>query len=198
MSSGRASTDIGGSTSPCAMPCSSQYPKCPVKMITPLPAARALRTRSSPSNSTRARICSGLSVLNRSTATSSRPKCANVARAIARHSAASRVGKAARSWLIASRRCAPIDGVEREADERAQRPRDRVRQQPHDAADGRDEGIFDAVPDRGLLHARASRIRSRSQARNASAGSTDTSSGTAATGTAAGETAAAAPRPFQS
>ena len=66
--------------------------------------ACAATTRSSPSNSTCASICSGRIVLNLSSTISSRPKCENIARAIARTRASERSGNAACRFSIASRR----------------------------------------------------------------------------------------------
>jgi hypothetical protein len=72
-----------------------------------LPCAWAARTRSSPSNVTRASICCGVIVLNFKKTVSSRPKCENIPRAIARHSARLRSGKAAWRLRMARRRWGP-------------------------------------------------------------------------------------------
>ena len=123
LSSGRASTDDRRQHESVGQPLQLPVAEVPGEEDRALPAASAARTRSSPSTSMSRGISSGDSVLMRSTATSIRPKCANVCRAIARHSASDRVGNAARSWCAARRRCAAIDAVESQADHRAHRAR---------------------------------------------------------------------------
>ena len=148
LSSGRASTAIGWIVSACTSALISQNPKCPVNSSTPRPCAWAWTTRSSPSNSTHASIRSGRMVLNFSSTASSRPKCENISRAIARHSGSGPHGKRRAQVLDRETPVAAIEQVEGAPEQRAGREHGADGKQADDR-DHADHGqVLQPVPER--------------------------------------------------
>ena len=159
-------TAIGSNFSACASACCSQKPKWPVQNRMPLPCASASRTRSSPSHSTSASCASCGSDAYFSSSSSSRPKCWNIAFAMARHCFSDRLRKC--DLQIGERDAAmdAIDQVEQQAEApRRARAHRRERKRPHGHGHRPDGEVLEPLSHATLPEARAVRSRSASQGR---------------------------------